>query len=123
MRNFLLSFLILSMIASTMVCVCGHEARAESPVAGHHHSHDHDHDGGPTFKHDCKTADMQFPQQVSISKPELKSGFDYDHSLIAVRTSFVLVAENHEIRGPPPDWPDTSYTQPSILLITQRLLI
>ena len=119
MERILTTLLILVFLASVTICGCGHEARAESHAASHHHDRDGDH----SFKHDCKTADMQLPQQANISKPG-KVGFSYDHIFVTdVVTPPIILIGSHEIRGPPPDWPDTSHTQPAILLVTQRLLI
>lgn len=126
MKHFLASLMILALLASTLVCVCGHEAQAASPTHSHHSHYGHSsHDGdGPAFKHDCKGADMQLPQQASVSNPDLKSSFHADYILTDIQPAWTsLLASEDHIRGPPPNWPDTSRTHPSILLTTQRLLI
>ena len=121
MRRILYSFLILAFLASVTICGCGHEARSDSHAASHRHDHDHD-GGGHNFKHAGKTADMELPQEASLSKLELKT--DFSHVVIAdIVASFIVPAKSREIRGPPPDWPDTNHTQPAILSVTQRLLI
>ena len=120
MRRILTSFLIFAFLASVTICSCGHKAHAETGAI----SHRHDHDSGHSFTHDCKTADMQLPQQASIPKPELKISSNYYNIFIAgISPSSTTLTGRHEIRGPPPDWPDIRHTQPAPLSITQRLLI
>jgi len=73
---------------------------------------------------DCTGTDMQLPQQISVSKPDLKNSLHFDFIWADEKPAFApVLASNKGIRGPPSDWPDLSQTQPSILLITQRFLI
>jgi hypothetical protein len=125
MRKILASFLIVTMLVSTMVCGCWHPAQAASH-SDHHSSSDHHHDGddGAPSKQECVGTDMQLPQQASINAPDLKNSFHFDYTLSDQHSAKpLLLAHNSGIRGPPPDWPSLAQTHPSILLTTQRFLI
>ncbi|MBI3441765.1 MAG: hypothetical protein HY052_08220 [Proteobacteria bacterium] len=124
MKKFLASFMIVAMLASTMVCGCWHEAAAASH--SHHHSGDeHHHDAHDTgFKQDCSGTDLQLPQQVSVNAHNLKNSLHLDHVLADQQLAWTpVLASSSSIRGPPPNWPGLSQTHPSILLTTQRFLI
>ena len=125
MRKFLTSFLILVVFAAAMICGCPPVAQAFSPASHHSDSgSDHHHGKDTTVAPDCAGTDMQLPQQVGVSKPDLKHGLHFDYAQTDVQPIWSpVLASNNDIRGPPPDWPDLSQTHPSILLITQRLLI
>jgi hypothetical protein len=123
MKMFLTSFLILVVFTSVLVCGCVHEAQA-APHASHHSDRDHHHGNDTTSVQDCSGTDMQLPQQIAVSKTDLKNSTHFDY----VRTDeqpirFPAVASNKGLRGPPPGWPGLSQTHPPILLITQRFLI
>lgn len=127
MRKFLASFMVFALLASTIICGCGHEAQADSGAkASHSHEHDEadqDHKGS-TLDEDCQKTDMQLPAYVSFDKPDLKTSFYLDFALVDQKVLWQNDANpHHDIRGPPPDWPELSQNQPSILLTTQRLRI
>ncbi len=123
MRKLFLSSLILLMFASTMVCGCWHEAQAAAP-ASQHSDGGHSHGNDTTVLPDCTGTDMQLPQQISVSKPDLKHSFHLDYVWTDEKSAFVhVLASSRDIRGPPSDWPSLSQTHPSILLTTQRFLI
>ena len=77
---------------------------------------------GPTFFKDCLHIDLQnVDNNVSLDKPILTSDA---FTLAIADTSRPLISsqeKSHEIRGPPPDWPSLSQTQPPILLTTRRI--
>lgn len=132
MRQLLLGFLMLVMLTPSLVCampICTDEAlaaKAEVPCADHASHHGDKKEGKsnkPTFMSDCAGVDMQKADTASFEKPDLKS----DSLLFIMADGLVLDAFAHTdagtIRGPPPDWPALSRTQPSILLTTQRFRI
>lgn len=132
MRQLLLGFLMLVMLTPSLVCampVCTDEAlaaKAEVPCADHADHHGDKKEGKsnkPTFMSDCAGVDMQKADTASFEKPDLKS----DSLLFVLVDDLSLNNFAHTdagtIRGPPPDWPALSQTQPSILLTTQRLRI
>ena len=119
------------MIASAVICGCGHEAQANDTAKSHHsqeaaaHSHDggDHHDKGSTLAQDCQPADMQVPAYLDISKPDLKKSLHLDYAIMEQIPAWSFdLASNRGIRGPPP-WDEPSQTKPSILLTTQRLRI
>ena len=125
MKNLLASFLIIAMLAATMVCGCPHESQASSH-ADHHHSDgsNHHHENSPTVAKDCSGTDMQLPAQISVNKSDLKHNFLFDDVLTGEKPTFSpILASGKSIRGPPPDWPSLSQTHPSFLRSTQRFLI
>ena len=74
---------------------------------------------GPMLFKDCSKADLYSVDHASLKKPDTGKVFfmawaDNVPAYIFTPTDF------HAIRAPPPDWPDLSQTQPSILLTTQR---
>ena len=126
MRRTLAGFLVFMMFVSTVMCGCGHEARAESGAISYsHHDEgaDHHRGKGPTLAQDCQGADMQLPAHTGVSKPDLKNSFYLVLAFADENPVWPLgLTSNRTIRGPPP-WDGTSFTKPSILLTTQRLRI
>lgn len=123
MRRTLSAFLMLAMVAATMMCFCAPETRAEIPPnhahAGHHDNLDHHHGKGGAS--DCKGTDMQSPQHAGISAPDFKSSLHSGFLSASDIPSWTEIAvSGNAIRGPPPDWPGASQTHPPILLTTQR---
>lgn len=132
MRQLLLGFLMLVMLTPSLVCampICTDEAlaaKAQVPCADHTDHHGDKKEGKSnklTFMSDCAGVDMQKADTASFEKPDLKS----DPLLFVLIDDLSLDNVAHtdagNIRGPPPDWPALSRTQPSILLTTQRFRI
>lgn len=132
MRKVLLNLLVLLMLTPSLVCampMCagksGKTATASVPCAGHHGEHD----TKPAreklrFVQDCMGVDLTSADNAPVLKaPDLARVA----ALIIPAASFLaaqaIPVDKHHIRGPPPDWPEPHQTQPSVLLITQRLLI
>lgn len=127
-----------TMIASAVICGCGHEVQADTDTKSHHTqeavSHTHDgggqqaaqgdhHDKGSTLAQDCQPTDMQILAHFDISKPDLKNSLHLDYAINEEIPSWSLnLVNDRGIRGPPP-WDEPSQTKPSILLTTQRLRI
>ncbi len=123
---------MLVMLTPSLVCampICTDEAlaaKAQMPCADHADHHGDKKEGKSdklTFMSDCAGVDMQKADAASLEKPDLKS-----HSLLFVLVDDLALdnfshADAGNIRGPPPDWPALSRTQPSILLTTQRFRI
>lgn len=133
MRKILLGFMLLLMLTPSLACampVCfdkAEAAKANQPCAGHASEH-HGDKSEPKGKKaglmaDCMGVDFQKADTASLEKPDLKS----DSVVYALMADVVIKPMAHTdagtIRGPPPDWPALSQTQPSILLTTQRLRI
>lgn len=120
---------MLVMLTPSLVCampICMDEAlaaKAEMPCADHHGNKKEGKSDKPTFMSDCAGVDMQKADTASLEKPDLKSG-----SLLFLLVDDLALdnlshADAVTIRGPPPDWPALSRTQPPILLTTQRFRI
>lgn len=134
MRKFLLSFLILLMLTPSLACAmptCDPKAQesaaATLPCAEHHPGHQTEgkkESGKVNLLIDCMGVDMQKADTTaSLDKFDLKKDLVV-YALVAVASVSQLVsADVGTIRGPPPDWPTLSRTQPSILLTTQRFRI
>ena len=120
MKQFLLSFLMVVMLTPSLVCampVCMDEAlaaKAKMPCADHA-PHDSDKKENKsnklTLMSDCAGVDMQKADTSSWDKTD------------ETASDFIVHRDVGTIRGPPPDWPALSRTQPSILLTTQRFRI
>ncbi|MCI0405342.1 MAG: hypothetical protein L0209_04600 [candidate division Zixibacteria bacterium] len=77
-------------------------------------------DGNHVFFKDCSKTDLFGADQAVLEKPDLGGKvFLVAWAAIVPAYDFSPMAAN-AIRGPPPDWPNLSETQPSILLTTQR---
>ncbi len=120
---------MLVMLTPSLVCampICTDEAlaaKAEIPCADHHGDKKEGKSNKLTFLSDCAGVDMQKAETASLEKFDLKA----DSSVYILADSLPLYNLAHTdagtIRGPPPDWPALSRTQPSILLTTQRFRI
>lgn len=121
------------MLTPSLACampVCADKVEAvktQQPCAGHaseHHGSKSEPKGNKAgLMADCMGVDFQKADTASLEKPDLKS----DSVVYALVADVVIAPTPHTdvgtIRGPPPDWPALSQTQPSILLTTQRLRI
>ncbi|MCE7887920.1 MAG: hypothetical protein DYH13_10530 [Alphaproteobacteria bacterium PRO2] len=129
----LFGILVFLMLTPSLACampVCFDKAeavKANQPCAGHASEH-HGDKSEPKSKKaglmaDCMGVDFQKADTASFEKPDLKS--DSIHFIMAdgLALNNVSHTDAGTIRGPPPDWPALSQTQPSILLTTQRLRI
>lgn len=76
--------------------------------------------GDHVFFKDCSKVDLFSVDQASFEKPNLDNKIFFTAWVATTPDYSFTPAVNHTIRGPPPDWPDLSQTQPSILLTTQR---
>lgn len=77
-------------------------------------------DSEHVFFKDCSKVDLFGADHASLEKPDLGGKvFFIAWAATTPEYNFTPAAAN-AIRGPPPDWPDVSQTQPSILLTTQR---
>ncbi len=80
-------------------------------------------DGGHVFFKDCMKNDLSGVDHTILKAPDI-SGKTILAMTVPVITAFNCTpASTRTIRGPPPDWPVFSQTQPSLLLTTQRLRI
>jgi hypothetical protein len=134
-RKFLYSLLIILMLTPSLACAmptCGPKAKesaaAALPCAEHHSGHDtgSKKEGGKgkvNLLIDCMGVDMQKADTASLDKPDIKKDLVIYALVADVSASRFSAADVGTIRGPPPDWPAFSQTQPSILLTTQRLRI
>ncbi|MCK6418896.1 MAG: hypothetical protein L6Q57_08195 [Alphaproteobacteria bacterium] len=132
MRKTLFAFLMIVMLTPSLVCampICTDEAlaaKAQMPCADHA-DHQGDKKEGKsdklTFMSDCAGVDMQKANAANFEKPDLKSGSLLFLLLDNLALDNLSHADAGSIRGPPPDWPGLSQTQPTILLTTQRLRI
>lgn len=77
-------------------------------------------DGDHIFFKDCSKTDLFSADHASLEKPDLGSKVFFVAWVAAVPEYSFTPAETNAVRGPPPDWPGLSETQPSILLTTQR---
>lgn len=133
MKKLLLGFLMLMMLTPGLACgpIMGagkaHAAQpameemADCPGMGMNNNKKSQGKDDPTFFKDCLHIDLQGADyHADLKKPDIsgKSFFIASAFIVPDTVSFSIVA--NIIRGPPPDWPDISQTQPSILLTTQR---
>ncbi|MCC6598093.1 MAG: hypothetical protein IT559_04835 [Alphaproteobacteria bacterium] len=101
-------------------------AQAGIPCADHADHHGDKKEGKSnklTFMSDCAGVDMQKADTASYDKPDIKKDLIVYPLVADIAVSRFLPTDVGTIRGPPPDWPAFSQTQPSILLTTQRLRI
>jgi hypothetical protein len=76
--------------------------------------------GDHVFFKDCAKVDLSGVDHANLKAPDL-SGKVFFVALLATTPDYsVPPPAANAIRGPPPDWPGLSETQPSILLTTQR---
>lgn len=135
MQKFLLGFLILLMLTPSLACAmptCGPKAKesaaATLPCAEHHPGHDtgSKKEGGKgkvNLLIDCMGVDMQKADAASLDKLDIKKDLIVYTLVTDAAVSQFAPTDAGTIRGPPPDWPALSRTQPSILLTTQRFRI
>ena len=77
-------------------------------------------DSDPVFFKDCTKTDLYSADHASLQKSDVvEKVFFMAWAAVTPDYSFSPTG-SHAIRGPPPDWPDISQTQSSILLTTQR---
>jgi hypothetical protein len=74
---------------------------------------------GPMLFKDCSKADLFSADHVSLKKLDVTKAFFMAWADSVPAYVFTPV-DFYATRGPPPDWPELSETQPSILLTTQR---
>ena len=134
MNRFLLSFLMFVMLMPGLACGpfmaskaqasmsqmplnmkdcpgIGTEAAGKKPLNG----------DVPTFFKDCARADLQkVDGHASLKKPVFSSAAFPLAWVDTIQHDGFLPRNLNAIRGPPPDLPAFSQTQPSVLLTTQR---
>ena len=76
-----------------------------------------------TFFKDCSKTDLFNADHISFQTPDIDGKVVFAAWNNTVPVHVFNPANIHSIRGPPPDWPDISQTQPNILLTTQRLRV
>ena len=78
-------------------------------------------DGSHAFFKDCAKVDLSGTGHVLLQAPD-EGGKIFFAAWAQIETPDYRFtpADSHAIRGPPPDWPRPSQTQPSLLLTTQR---
>ncbi len=132
MRQLLLGFLTLVMFTPSLVCampICMDEAlatKAKMPCADHapHDSNKKENKSNKlTLMSDCAGVDMQKAEVASFEKFDLKADSSVYILADILPLDNLAYADAGTIRGPPPDWPTLSRTQPSILLTTGRFRI
>ena len=131
MRKLLGLIMMLVMLTPSLACampVCadGTHAAATAPPCAEHasqQSKENDDAGGINLLKDCMGVDLQAAGSVFVKKPALQT--DLLFTAIAGQPSFPAreLVEAVGLRGPPPDWPDVSRLQPSVILTTQRFRI
>lgn len=79
---------------------------------------------GPTFFKDCAHVDLQnADNHASLKNPDLSGSMFVLVFADTVQPERLSPKSVNAIRGPPPDRPALSETQPSVLLTTQRLRV
>ena len=133
MKKFLLGFLMLMMLTPGLACgpfmgaskahaaQPAMEGMADCPGMGMDDSKKSQEMDDPTFFKDCLHIDLQnVDHHVDLKKPDISSKSFFIVSAFIVPDAVSFPIASNIIRGPPPDWPDLTQTQPSILLTTQR---
>lgn len=133
MRNFLLGFLTLIMLTPSLACampVCADPVKAATagqPCADHmdhHEGKEQKNSGKVALMKDCTGIELQVADNApSFQKPDLLKDLSFNLPANIQTVSVWILSDTTTIRGPPPDWPTLSQSQPSILLKTQRLRI
>lgn len=130
MRKLLIHLLMLVMLTPGLVCgpfmgmdkaqaaqsMQGMEDCPGMGLADQEQAPDSDH----VFFKDCSKTDLFSACHAALEKPDLDGKVFFVAWADIVPAYVFTPADFHAIRGPPPDWPDFSQTQPSILLTTQR---
>lgn len=123
---------MLIMITPSLACampMCADEAqaaKAEQPCANqvsHHGDKKSGQSGKVSLLVDCMGVDLQKADTANLDKADLKFSFVVYAVTDETALHFIAHTDAGTIRGPPPDWPALSRTQPSILLTTQRFRI
>ncbi len=132
MRKFLTHLLILIMLAPGLACgpfMGMNKAQAAQTMQGMEDCPGMDNMGGaqkapkdnnPTFFKDCLHVDLQTADHHADLKTPNNGKVFFMAWADIVPTYVYTPADFHAIRAPPPDWPNLSEIQPSILLTTQR---
>ncbi len=128
MRKLLIHLLMLLMLTPGLVCgPFMAKAQAAQPMMDMPDCKGMNMDSSETsgsdhvFFKDCSKADLFSAGHASLEKPNLDSKIFFIAWEADIVPGYVFTpADFHTIRGPPPEWPDLSQTQPSILLTTQR---
>ena len=119
---------MLVMLTPSLACamlVCADSKQAvkteQPPCAGHHSgSRKAESSGKIMLLIDCMGMDLQVADSnADFKKPDTQG----DVIVYALANETLLSQPDYivsKIRGPPPDWPSISQTQPSILLTAQR---
>jgi hypothetical protein len=118
MRKILLIVLMLLVALPGMACampLCHGTGKTPCP----HHHQDKDGHHGPMLMGDCAHMDLLAAGHTAIEKPN-PAVIPCDRQAESVRLAALDSPIAQVIRGPPPDWPRSSKTQPSLLLTTQR---
>jgi len=77
-------------------------------------------DGDHVFFKDCSKTDLFGADHANLEKPDLDGKVFFVAWATKTPEYSYTPAGANAIRGPPPDWPGLSQTQPPILLTTQR---
>lgn len=131
MRKFLTTLLMLLMLVPGLACgpfMHAGKAQAASPMQGMGNCHGMGMDAskkapgyeGRFFFKDCMKADLSGVDHVDFKAPDLSGKAPFIAWVAVIPDNSFRLAGIQFIRGPPPDWPDHSQTQPSLLLTTQR---
>lgn len=126
MKKVLLSFLMLLMLTPGLACAmpsCVHheETQASSDKPCHDESGRGEKHHGPITNADCAKTDLQNVADQVVKKSDLPGQVFIAAIAAGSISKQIRFADNSNIRGPPPDWPDLSETNPSILLTTRRI--
>ena len=123
------------MLMPSLACampVCAEPAKVattpKTPCGGHNMDHQGDKQekksGSGMLMKDCMGLELQVADNGPvIHKPDISKDISVILALDIQPVSVWALGNTSGIRGPPPDWPALSQTQPSILLTTQRLRI
>jgi hypothetical protein len=133
MRKFLLAFLMLLMVTPGLACgpflgaAKAQAAQVSMPGmpdckgmgmdSGQKKAGD---SGDHVFFKDCAKVDLSGVDHASLKAPDLGGKVFFIAWAATTPDDSVPPPQANAIRGPPPDWPGLSETQPSILLTTQR---
>ena len=129
MRKFLIHMLMLVMLTPSLACgpflSTGKAQAAQSSMLdcagmGMEGQNKTPSDGDHIFFKDCSKTDLFSADHAVLEKPDLGGKIFLAAWVAAIPEYGYMLTGTNAIRGPPPDWPSLSQTQPSILLTTQR---
>lgn len=135
MRRFLLSFLMLVMLTPGLACgpiLGADKAQAAQPSMpgmsdckgmGIDSQKKASDNGDHIFFKDCAKVDLSGVDHASLKAPDLGGKVFFIAWTAPIPDYSFKPGAYHAIRGPPPDWPSISQTQPSILLMAQRFRV